>query len=260
MNRVIGIVEIGRLIRQKWLWVLLSLVVGISSAHIVTTYMMVPQYSAETKILVSRPVDSAQALELGEIEINIQMINTYRDIIQDPFVLDKVRQELGNTISKEELTGKMEVITQPDSQIFSIQIVDADPNRAAMIADTIATVFIENVGSVINIDNAAVLSQARIPSAPISPHYLFNIVIGALMGFIFSLGVVLISSLADKKVHDEHFAVEQLGWLPLGSISSISRKDLIQMNESVQSIDEIMNPSSIEVKRVTGKETTHVQS
>ena len=67
MNRVIGVIELGRLIRQKWYWILAFLLIGISSAHILTTYVIVPQYSAETKILVSRPVDSAQALELGDI-------------------------------------------------------------------------------------------------------------------------------------------------------------------------------------------------
>lgn len=259
MDRVIGIVEVGRLVRQKWHWILFSLLIGISAAHILTTYVIVPQYSAETKILVSRPVNSAQALELGEIETNIQMINTYRDIIQDTIVLDKVRQELDNTLSEEELKGKMEVITQTDSQIFSIRVEDADPMRAALIADTIAMIFKENVGSVINIDNAAILSQARVPSAPISPHYLFNIVIGALMGLVFSLALILVSALADKKVHDESFAAEHLGWLPLGSISTISKKELIQMNELIRAYDEVKNPSSsTEVKRVAGKEPNHV--
>lgn len=258
MNRVIGVIELGRLIRQKWYWILAFLLIGISSAHILTTYVIVPQYSAETKILVSRPVDSAQALELGDIETNIQMINTYRDIIQDPIVLDKVREELGNTLSEEELKGKMEVITQTDSQIFSIQVVDADPERAALIADTIATIFKENVGSVINIDNAAILSPARIPTEPISPHYLFNIVIGALMGSVFGLGLILVQNLADKKVHDENFAAEHLGWLPLGAISTISKKELIQMNDPIQSIDETKKVSSTEVKHIAGKEPTHV--
>lgn len=258
MNRVIGVIELGRLIKQKWYWILLFLLIGISSAHILTTYVIVPQYSAETKILVSRPVNSAQAMELGDIETNIQMINTYRDIIQDPIVLDKVRDELGNTLSEEELKGKMEVITQTDSQIFSIQVVDADPGRAALIADTIATIFKENVGTVINIDNAAILSPARIPAAPISPHYLFNIVIGALMGSVFGLGLILVQNLADKKVHDENFAAEHLGWLPLGSISRISKKELIQMNDLIQSIDETKKESSTEVKRIAGKEPTHV--
>ena len=258
MNRVIGVIELGRLIRQKWYWILAFLLIGISSTHILTTYVIVPQYSAETKILVSRPVDSAQALELGDIETNIQMINTYRDIIQDPIVLDKVREELGNTLSEEELKGKMEVITQTDSQIFSIQVVDADPERAALIADTIAMIFKENVGSVINIDNAAILSPARIPTEPISPHYLFNIVIGALMGSVFGLGLILVQNLADKKVHDENFAAEHLGWLPLGAISTISKKELIQMNDLIQSIDETKKVSSTEVKHIAGKEPTHV--
>lgn len=258
MNRVIGVIELGQLIKEKWYWILFCLLLGVSSAHILTTYVIVPQYSAETKILVSKPANSAQAVELGDIETNIQMINTYRDIIQDPFVLDKVRNELGNTLSEEELKGKMEVITQTDSQIFSIQVVDADPRRAVLIADTIATIFKENVGTVINIDNAAILSPARIPTTPISPHYLFNIVIGTLMGSAFGSALILVQKLADKKIHDENFAAEHLGWLPLGSISRISKKELIQMNDLIQSIDETIKESSTEVKRIAGKEPTHV--
>lgn len=226
MEKVLDIVELSRLLRQKWYWILILMVMGIGVAHVVTVYLMVPQYQAETKLIVSQPSNTMQEIELGEIETNIQMINTYRDIIQDPVVLNKVQTALDNTVSEEELRSKMEIVTQSDSQIFGIQVVDSNPRQAALTADTIADVFKESVGSIIHVDNVAILSPARIPSAPVSPHYLFNIVIGALSGMISSIVAILIAFVADKKVHDEDFSTEYLGWLQLGVISSISKKEL----------------------------------
>lgn len=226
MDKVLGVVELSRLLKQKWYWILGLMVFGIVVAHVTTVYFMVPLYSAETRLLVSRPANSAEEIELGEIETNIQMINTYRDIIQDPVVLNEVQTVLNNSISEDELKENLEIVTQSDSQIFSIQVTDSNPNRAALIADTIANVFKESVGSIIHINNVAILSPARIPLEPVSPHYFLNILIGALLGIATSIGGIIIAFVADKRVHDENFSTEQLGWLPLGVISSMSKKEI----------------------------------
>ena len=208
MDRIIGMVELGHLLRKKWYWIVLFLLLGIGTAHIVTTYAIVPEYSAETNLLVSRPSESNQAIELGEIETNIQMINTYRDIIQDSVVLDKVREKLGNTISEEDLINKMEIFIQSDSQIFGIRVIDTDPQQAALIADTIAAVFKANVESVINIDNVAILSLATIPITPVSPNYFINMTIGAVTGLLLSAGLIVFNFATDKKVQSESFAID----------------------------------------------------
>lgn len=257
MDKVLGVLELSRLLRQKWYWILLLVLLGIGAAHILTIYFIVPQYSAETKLLVSQPSNAAQEIELGEIETNIQMINTYRDIIQDPVVLDEVQSALNNTVSENELRAKMEIVTQSDSQIFGIQVVDSEPQQAALIADTIAKVFKESVGSIIHVDNVAILSPARIPANPISPHYLFNIVIGALVGTIASIGGILIAFVADKRVHDENFSTEQLGWLQLGVISSISKKELIDAKSSALLKKNSEDKKSTETV-ISRKEPNHV--
>ncbi|MBM6615848.1 capsular biosynthesis protein [Desemzia sp. RIT804] len=257
MDRIIDIVNLGPLVRQKWYWIVLCLLIGIGSAHIVTTYFIEAKYSAETKLLVSRASQSSQGIELGEIETNIQMIHTYRDIIQDPVVLDKVREELGSIFSEEDLRDKMEIVIQSDSQIFGIRVVDTNPKRAALIADTIAAVFKENVGSVINIDNVAILSLATIPTTPVSPNYLFNLVIGALTGLIFSTALIVLSFVFDKKVHDESFAVDHLGWIQLGSISTMSKRELL-VSDKLHYSNMKEDKDTVEIKRATRKEPKHV--
>lgn len=257
MDRMITMAEWIRLLRQKWYWIGLFLLLGIGSAYIITIYVIEPEYSAETNLLVSRATETNQAIELGEIETNIQMINTYRDIIQDPVVLDKVQEELGDRFSEEELRDKMEIIIQSDSQIFGIRVMDTNPQRAALIADTIAAVFKDNVGSVINIDNVAILSLATVPSAPVSPNYLFNMVIGAAAGIALSTGLILFRFVADTKVHDENFAADQLGWIQLGSISTLSKKELIHSDQLLSSQMK-GNKDPVEIKRVTRKEPNHV--
>lgn len=257
MDKVLGIVELSRLLKQKWYWILLLTLFGIAAAHVVTVYFIVPMYNAETKLLVSRPSTSAQEIELGEIETNIQMINTYRDIIQDPVVLNEVQDALNNSISEDELKENMEIVTQSDSQIFTVQVTNSDPNQAALIADTIANVFKESVGSIINIDNVEILSPARIPTEPISPHYLFNVFIGALVSIIASIAGILFAFVADKKVHDESFSTEQLGWLQLGVISSMSKKEIAE-TQAVALLAKKQKKEKAEDTNLSRKEPNHV--
>lgn len=62
-------------------------------------------------------------------------MNTYREILQDSVVLDKVREELGNTLSEEELKDKTGIFDRSDSQILDVRVMDTNPQRAAFTVD-----------------------------------------------------------------------------------------------------------------------------
>lgn len=62
-------------------------------------------------------------------------MNTYREILQDSVVLDKVREELGKTLAEEELKDKTKMFDRSDSQILSVRVMDTNPQRAVFIVD-----------------------------------------------------------------------------------------------------------------------------
>lgn len=225
MINMIGMVDLLKMLKKRWWVIVLLSLMGIALTTALTNYVLIPRYSSTTQLLVSRQDMNTQSIELGEIETNIQMINTYRDIIEDPVVIDKVINELGNTMSEVELQQKVEVITQDDSQIFGIKVTDTDPNRAAEMANLMAATFQENIDGIINVENVAILSKAKVNVVPISPNLSLNQVVGLLVGFLLGMILSIVLETMDKKVRDEKVITEKLGWIHLGNITEMSKSE-----------------------------------
>lgn len=222
MMNMIGMVDLFKMIKKRWWVIVLLSLMGIALTTILTNYVLIPQYATTTQLLVSRKNANIQTIELGEIETNIQMINTYRDIIEDPVVIDKVITELGNTLSEVDLQKKVEIMTQDDSQIFGIKVTDTDPKRAAKIANLMAATFQENISGIINVENVAILSKAKANPDPVSPNLILNQVVGVLVGFLFGMILSIVLETSDKKIHDEKIITEKLGWVHLGNITEMT--------------------------------------
>lgn len=228
MMNMIGMVDLIKMVKKRWWVIVLLSLMGIALTTVLTNYLLIPQYATTTQLLVSRKNTNTQTIELGEIETNIQMINTYRDIIEDPVVIDKVLTELGSTLSEVELQQKVEIMTQDDSQIFGIKVTDTDPQRAAEIANLMAATFQENIGGIINVENVAILSKAKANIVPVSPNLMLNQVVGVLVGFLLGMILSIILETSDKKVHDEKIITEKLGWVHLGNITEMTLAEVAE--------------------------------
>lgn len=233
MGRTIGMVELLNIIKKRWLIILLMGVLGCGAASAFTIYLINPQYTATTQLLVSRDYIEDQTVELGDIQTNIQLINTYRDIIKDSVVVDAVLKKVGGSLSETELSQKIEIVIQSDSQIFGIKITDTSPERAAEIADSVALTFQENIDNIINVDNVAILSPAKINHSPVSPNLLFNQVIGCFVGILLGMILALMFAFLDKRMYDEDSVLEELNWASLGSITEMTKKERLQQVEPI---------------------------
>ena len=202
MGETIGIFELIKLIKNKWYIVVLMSVVGFILAFVFSAYIINPQYESSISLLVSRSQTAEEPLQQGEINTNIQMIRTYRDMIENPIVLGKVNEKLPEKISTESLYEKIEVQTQDDSQIFSIKVTDTDPERASLIANSVAEIFRENIDRIINVKDMVILSPAVPNYQSVSPDVKFNLIVGTIAGAILGIASILIYAMTDTKIYE----------------------------------------------------------
>jgi Capsular polysaccharide biosynthesis protein len=63
----------------------------------VTFFVMAPKYESTTQLLVNRKLSAdMQAAQLQQTQADVQMINTYKDIITSPTVLKTVNRQVSN--------------------------------------------------------------------------------------------------------------------------------------------------------------------
>lgn len=226
MEEEISLSELFNTIKKRLPMIISLGLVGLIAAAGFTFFIATPQYNATTQILVNRTTESTEGMQLTDINTNVQMINTYKDIIKGPVILNEVQQKLGTNLTTTELSEKIEITTQENSQVFSLSVTDESPYEASDIANSVANTFQNEIGNIMNVDNVTIISEATPNMNQISPNNVLNLVIGLLIGVMLGIGTAFLLEFMDKSVRDERFITETLGWSVLGSISEMTNDEL----------------------------------
>lgn len=125
--------------RWSWLIILGSIVAGVA------TYLVsnntTPEYRASASLLIDQAPGTANAL--SESLTEERLASTYKNLIGMYPVLDETVQRLNLPFSPGRLESKLNITAPPENQIIIITVEDTDPQRAALIANTIGSVFTE---------------------------------------------------------------------------------------------------------------------
>ena len=192
----------------------------------VSLFVITPKYSSSTDILVNRKMDNpnGQVNDQGQIQADIQMISTYKDIITSPTILNTVSSRLadeGYHISSETIRNSISISNQQNSQVFTVAVKAKNPQLAAAMANTIADVFKTKVKKIMSVNNVSILSKAVASSSPVSPKVGLNTIIGIVVGLILGLILAFVANGLDRTITDESFITDDLELNDLGIISEI---------------------------------------
>lgn len=187
----ISLREVLLVLRKRLVMIISITFAAALVSGIISFYFITPIYQSSTQILLNqkRAEQGAQA-----VQMDLQLIETYSDIMKSPAILRKVKEQLGLNTSTEALGGQITIISREKSQVMSVAVKDADPEKARDIANTVVTVFKEEIPKITSLDNVTILSQAEAVKgqSPISPSPMLNIAIAFVVGLIVSVGLVLL--------------------------------------------------------------------
>jgi capsular polysaccharide biosynthesis protein len=236
MEETISLRELFYTLRKR-IWLIISFaVVATLASGIISLYVLTPIYSSSTQLLVNKEKSDQPMYNIGEIQTNLQLINTYNVIIKSPAILDLVSKELDMDLTSEQLNEKITVASEKDSQVLSISVQDADPQMATDIANTTAKVFQNEIVKIMNVDNVSILAQAKTKEnpSPIKPQPVLNMAIALVVGLMAGVGLTFLLEYLDNTIKNEMDVEKVLGLPVLGTINTMTDKDLIQLSSKQQ--------------------------
>ncbi|WP_144549969.1 YveK family protein [Peribacillus simplex] len=224
MEETISIKDIFQTLKKRWkLITLLTLIAALISGSI-SYFLLTPVYQSSTQILVNQK-QSKNQLDSTQIQSNIDMINTYSVIIKSPAILGKVIEDLELEQSVDQLSQKITINSQENSQVFSLTVQDSNPSKAVEIANAVSGTFQKEIKDIMNVDNVSILAKAEVKEnpTPVKPYPLLNIAIAVVVGLMAGIGLAFLLEYMDNTIRDEK-DIETLLDLPLlGSIQKISQ-------------------------------------
>ena len=223
MEQTISLENFFHVLSKHLRIIIISTVMGLLLASIVTFFIMTPKYQASVDILVNRKQDNSIENQLNDQQADVQMINTYKDIITKSVILDPVKnnltEKLGYRVSLAQLHNMISVSNQPNSQVFTVTVEDTDASRAATIANIIAETFKIRVKDILAVNNVSIIAKATRPRSTVSPKKSLNLAIGLVLGLLIGMSLAVFLEVTDHNVKSTEFLTEELGLTNLGMVS-----------------------------------------
>lgn len=214
-----SMVALLAVMRSKSLMLITWTLLGAAAAGVINLQLPVV-YEATAKIIIATPYwnDTTAVIpdpsfagktpqSYGD-EFTQQRMGSYARLVTTPFVTNRVNERLRLGTCGEDLAKKLSSHMVPDTVILLVLAQDVSPVRAATIADAAAQQTVEAIKelerppySVVSPVQPVLGEPAAVPSQPISPRTLSNIVCGAIIGFL--LGLTWLTVYAARRASPE---------------------------------------------------------
>ena len=219
MEETMDLREILQIILKRlWIIILVTLVCIVSSG-IISYFVLDNIFEASTTLMVSKTRDEESSnLQYNDILLNQKLVKTYSEIVKSNRVLEKVIEQLGLNMSTGDLRSKVQVNSVSDTEIIRISVEDQDANFATELANSIAVVFMGEIGGIMKMDNVQFIDPAQTPINPIKPRPMLNMAIAGVLGMMVSVFAIFLLEYFDNTIKTIEDVEHKMGLPVLGSI------------------------------------------
>lgn len=215
------------IIKKRLTLILLFVFICTAAAAVVSLFFKDPVYEASTKIIVNQTSTQMTTgqLDLNQINSNIKMIDTYKEIIKTPAILDKVAQQYPQLgLTAVELSRKIKVSSVNNTQVMTLVVRDVDYKQAAQVVNAVSQVFQEEIQHIFKVENVSILNKAVLNAEPnpVSPNVPLNIAIAFVISLMVAIGITFLLEYLDDTIKTEADVLQFLGQPTLAMISRMN--------------------------------------
>lgn len=233
----IDLMELFSALWAKKTIIILSAVFMALVAFVGTKMFVTPKYTSVTKLFVmTKNDDTSASATYTDLQTGSMLTKDYMELVKSRPVLEKTISKLKLDVTPEELAGMITTETPTDTRIMSISVTDNDPKEAKQIADTLRKAVSVQITEIMNADSVNTVEEGNLPTSPSSPNVKKNMMLGALLGLVISMGFIVLISVLDDTVKTPEDVEKYLGLNVLTSIpiqeGSSAPKRVKQQRES----------------------------
>ncbi len=191
------------IVRKLWL-IVLSAVLVAAMAYVYTAKFVTPLYQASITLYVNNTIyGEKDGISSNDLTTSQKLVATYAQVIKSQSFLEKVSQAVDNQVSAVELAESLTTKSMSGTEMLSITISNPDPELAAKIANVIAELAPVEVPKIADGSSARVVDYAKVPTSPYSPSYTKNVTLGACIGAMIIIFILVIQVLLDLHIKGE---------------------------------------------------------
>ncbi|MFQ3661067.1 MAG: Wzz/FepE/Etk N-terminal domain-containing protein [Chloroflexaceae bacterium] len=154
-------------------------------------------------------------------------MNSYRELVLQPDVLDQISQQLGLDVSGERWMEDVNIQPRPDEQKIVIEVDAPALDQAMAMADAVGARIIAEVNRInATLEGTARINVQQIQRArlvSISPNTRVNVLAGAILGLIVGLLLVFVLEYLDDTLKSSADVERFVGLTTIGAIPTVEK-------------------------------------
>ncbi|MBP2058113.1 capsular polysaccharide biosynthesis protein [Lactobacillus colini] len=257
-NNTIDMRHLWQLVKQN-IWRIIFWTVGLGIIGYALAAFAIPsKYTSSTQLLVNQKKNNNDPNSIyATQQANVQMVNTYKDIITSPVILKDASKYLANpttvirkarpavyrrdsngnrqlvrkarpavierdgksfSVSVKQMQKAVKVSTQQQSQVFTLSATANTPDKSKAIANAVAKTFQKKVPDLMSVNNVTIVSDAA-TGVKTSPRVLLFTAAGLVLGFIIAFAIMILRDAMNTTVRTDDFMTKEVGLTNLGTVT-----------------------------------------
>ena len=174
-----------------------------------TKLFVTPLYQSTAKFYVNNSSFSSlseaafSSITSADISASRGLVKTYIAILNTRETLNDVIDYSGVKRSSGSLRGMISADAVNGTEIFQVVVTSPDPQEAEKIANAIAHILPNRIRDIIDGTSAKVVESAVVASAPSSPNFTKNTLLGFAIGMVLMIALIVIRELTDITIRTE---------------------------------------------------------
>ena len=197
---------LSMVLQKGWLIALVSVLCAVLT-FLGTYYLIQPKYQSSAMFYVNNNSvsigDVTASIDSGDIVAAKSLVQTYIVVLNSRETVMQIIDYAGVNRSYTELRNMMSAAAVNSTEIFRVVVTSEDPKEAQAIANAITQILPNRIDCIIDGTTAKVVDSPILPTAPSSPNYTQNTVIGFLLGMLLSMAGVVLYGIFDVTIRDE---------------------------------------------------------
>ncbi|WP_028459430.1 YveK family protein [Chloroflexus sp. Y-396-1] len=206
---------------KRWWVIILTAIAAVVGAYVISKLLPQTFRSQAVYLVLANQADNGLNIVLRN------SMNSYRELVMQPSVLDQISQQIGLDISGERLMEDVNIQPRPDEQKIVIEVDLPRLDQSQALADAVG----ERIVAEVNRINATLEGTARINVTRIQPARLveirpntrINMLAGAILGLIVGLVLAFVLEYLDDTLKTSEDVERFVGLPTLGAIPLTER-------------------------------------
>ena len=226
VDRQINLMDMLKLYLKRWWIIAIAMIIGGIIAGTYTTLFVKPRYTAYGTLYTETSADVMNQIvdiEYNNLLAKRELVMTYAEILSSNSFMQLVAEQSGLEYSADQVRSMISMSPKNETEILVIAVTSFDPTDSHIIAQKVLDMAPIFVSEIIEGGSVKILDQPVFSSNPSSPNLIRNVEVGAILGILFSLALILAIEFFDNKVKDADTVAEMFKYPVLGEIPTMQQ-------------------------------------